>query len=201
MRRSAPTSRLISRDFNLRFGAKLLAVIVAGTLAIAELLYWFTSGSLGKTYGEAIYNISQTKLRIFSIIFASYYTAVILGLVTLAAAVISILYSHRIAGPIYRLEKTIEAIGDGDLTIATRFRNSDALMPLADEVNAMVRSLNHKARSCADAVELMHKCSAKARELLKEDDPRQEELGKTLETMRSALVELKRITEGIKVRE
>lgn len=197
----APAQRLIGRDFNLRFGARLLAIIVAGVLALAELLYYFTSKDLGGSYREAIYTISRMKIRIFPLIFASYYTAAILGVVTLAIAIISVIYSHRIAGPIYRLEKSMDALGEGDLTVDTRFRVYDALAPVAGEINAAVRELNHRARSCRDAIGLIDGSEARVREILRQEDPDEAELAKAVEAMKTGVAELKRVCETLKTRE
>ncbi|MBI5886958.1 MAG: hypothetical protein HZB85_10320 [Deltaproteobacteria bacterium] len=197
----APGQRLIGRDFNLRFGARLLAIIVAGVLALAEVLYYSTSEDLGGSYREAIYTISLVKIRVFPLIFASYYTAVVLGLVTLAIAIISVIYSHRIAGPIYRLEKSMDALAEGDLTVDTRFRGYDALAPAAGEINAAVRVLNHRARSCRDAIELIGVNEARVREILGRERLDEAELARAVDALKTGVAELKRACETLKTRE
>ncbi|MBI5562222.1 MAG: methyl-accepting chemotaxis protein [Deltaproteobacteria bacterium] len=198
---SKPVSRLISRDFNLRFGVKVLLITVAGLLAFAEALYRYTSYELGSSYREAFYTMYHLKVGIFPLIFASYYTAAILGLVTFATAVISVIFSHRIAGPIYRLEKGMEAIGSGDLTVDTRFRGADALAPLADELNAMTRTLNHRARGASDAAEDIGRAEERLRALMNEEHPPEEELTRAVEELRAGVEELKRVTGPVKVKE
>lgn len=43
--------------------------------------------------------------------------------------------SHRIAGPMYRLRKTLDAVREGDLGVRARLRSGDFLVELADDVN------------------------------------------------------------------
>lgn len=55
-----------------------------------------------------------------------------------------LLISHRIAGPIYRMEKTLQGIQDGDLTMRVVLRDKDELTDLAEQFNQMTASLNQK---------------------------------------------------------
>jgi methyl-accepting chemotaxis protein len=147
------SSRLLERAFKIRFGLKLCLFTLLGGVAVVLFLYFSLARSLGGSYVEAIYTIYELKIRILPLIFASFYSILILGLVTAAIAVISVLFSHRIAGPMYRMEKNLDAIASGDLTVNTRFRGRDQLSTLADELNALVRSLNHTSRTVMDSAE------------------------------------------------
>ena len=52
--------------------------------------------------------------------------------------------SHRIAGPIYRFEKTVASIEQGDLTVKIFLRDHDELRDLGNHINQMTSSLNQK---------------------------------------------------------
>lgn len=58
--------------------------------------------------------------------------------------VIALLFSHRIAGPMYRLRKSMEQVGTGDLSLLIRLRSGDELHELKDSFNDMVSSLRDK---------------------------------------------------------
>ncbi len=53
-------------------------------------------------------------------------------------AMISALLSHRIAGPVYHLEKVCKEIKQGNKQIRVKLRKGDALSDLADEFNSML---------------------------------------------------------------
>jgi methyl-accepting chemotaxis protein len=53
----------------------------------------------------------------------------------------SILLSHRVAGPIYRLRKDMERVGRGDLDFRVHLRGGDYLKSTAATFNHMVESL------------------------------------------------------------
>lgn len=58
----------------------------------------------------------------------------------------SVIVSHRIAGPIYRIRNILKAITGGDLTQRLTLRKHDYLMGDAEVVNDMIESLSGKIR-------------------------------------------------------
>ncbi len=52
------------------------------------------------------------------------------------------LFSHRIAGPVYRIEKTIYEISRGNLGLRIKLRKGDELWDLADIINDMTQNLD-----------------------------------------------------------
>ena len=59
---------------------------------------------------------------------------------------IFVFVSHRIAGPIFRFEKSAQAVGTGDLTHRVALRTGDELMELQGEFNAMTASLQARVQ-------------------------------------------------------
>lgn len=69
--------------------------------------------------------------------------------------IVSIMYSHQFAGPAYKLEKSIQRIGSGDLTFEIHLRRNDSLKELAVAINSMLarfRDTLAQARSLSDDV-------------------------------------------------
>ena len=56
----------------------------------------------------------------------------------------AIIVSHRLAGPIYRLEKDLDKIAEGDYGIRIHFRKKDRLDPLAEKINKVLGLLSRK---------------------------------------------------------
>jgi len=52
--------------------------------------------------------------------------------------IVSIMYSHQIAGPAYKLEKSIHRIANGDLTFEIHLRRNDNLKEVANAINGML---------------------------------------------------------------
>lgn len=66
--------------------------------------------------------------------------------------VLSILVTHTIAGPVYRMERVAKEIGQGNLRGNTRLRPRDELKELADAFNVMTEGLAAKIRVIRDEV-------------------------------------------------
>ncbi|PYV08341.1 MAG: hypothetical protein DMG07_26115 [Acidobacteria bacterium] len=66
---------------------------------------------------------------------------------------LSLIFSHFIAGPIYRFEKTLETVRDGDLTVVVRLRARDEFKELADLFNQMLASLRLRLQTERDVVD------------------------------------------------
>lgn len=192
---------LFEPDFKLKFGIKFCLLAIAGVLSFTLTLHLILDKSLEGSYANAIYTMSDLKIRIFPLIFASFYSIFILGLITVALIIIALLYSHKIAGPIFRIEKNLEAIGWGDLTVSTKFRGNDQLMSLAEDVNAMVRSLNHTVRGGAEAFEAVSRSHQRLSSVLEHENPSEEDLRKELDALKGAIADLKRLTEGVRIKD
>lgn len=59
--------------------------------------------------------------------------------------VLGALYSHRIAGPLYRLNKHMQAIADGAEPAPVSFRRRDQFQELVESFNKMIDRLNKRA--------------------------------------------------------
>jgi methyl-accepting chemotaxis protein len=67
-------------------------------------------------------------------------------------AFICIFVTHTIAGPVYRMEKVVRNIGEGDLTHFIKLRPKDELKDLADSMNEMTMGLRNKVISFKESV-------------------------------------------------
>lgn len=65
---------------------------------------------------------------------------------------IAIVLTHRVAGPLYSLEKSIKIVQEGNLVHRARFRKKDELSHLRDAFNAMLEAVHGKVLKDRDAV-------------------------------------------------
>lgn len=59
-------------------------------------------------------------------------------------SLIGVLFSHRVAGPLYKMKKTFEQITNGDKNLRIHLRPNDEFVDLAETCNKMLDSLNEK---------------------------------------------------------
>ncbi len=123
--------------FQLRYiGIILLAISVVAAICI--LTTYHSSMSL---LGEKLANVypqGRLVVTIKEINMIIFYRVMFL---TPLVVFIGILLSHRIAGPAYRIERTLREIGKGDLDIYIKLRKYDELVGIANAINDMTADL------------------------------------------------------------
>jgi methyl-accepting chemotaxis protein len=59
----------------------------------------------------------------------------------------SLIASHRLAGPIYRLGRELDRIAEGNFSIRIRFRKKDRLQSLAESMNKVLDAFEQRLKS------------------------------------------------------
>lgn len=131
------------RYIGLVFALALLASIVTGYTVFATMWSYFVE-RLANVYpqGRLMYVLSETNVALLRNLLLISPLIFILGL----------LFSHKIAGPIYRIEKTIDEISKGNLTLKIKLRQGDEFWDLADIINIMTDSFNKTIASGKDSI-------------------------------------------------
>lgn len=139
-RRNYYVKRPFQRSFTLRF-VFLLAV---EAVLIAGLFFYNSRGTLTTGYHGYQIRVDHTSTYFFTTMLGiSLAAAIAMALVGMA---LFILFSHRIAGPILRLEKSLQEIRRGDLTHRIRLRRKDELVDVAGEINRLTEELEASVR-------------------------------------------------------
>ncbi|MDO8602976.1 MAG: hypothetical protein Q7O04_03910 [Candidatus Omnitrophota bacterium] len=122
------------RYIGLVFGLALIASIVTGWTVFATGWH-FLGEKLASVYpqGRLVYVLRATNLALLRNLLLISPLIFILGL----------LFSHRIAGPVYRISKTLEEIIKGNLGLKIKLREGDELVDLADMINRLTESFNN----------------------------------------------------------
>jgi methyl-accepting chemotaxis protein len=119
-------------------------------------------------------------------------TLVKLALYVFGVLAASLLLSHRVAGPIYRFERSAEQVSAGDLTSRVFLRQGDELVDLRDSFNGMVDTLRGKV--AGDVA-----CVQRARLQLQAILDGEGVAGENLEKLRRAMSELDRVGKGFRI--
>jgi methyl-accepting chemotaxis protein len=132
----------IKKDFQTRFIVKFILVLVIGGVISVGLTMLTTRGTLTTSYVNSRLLIQNTPLAIMpSVVLTTLITIVVVGIVI---AIVTLLVSHKIAGPMYRFEKDIERIAGGDLKNHINLRKGDQFQETVKTLNSMIDSLNLK---------------------------------------------------------
>ena len=121
------------KNYRLLLYVYSLVIVLLGVSFAGLGVLWSLPGNLGDGY----HNVQAMLREIQQILFwriTILYTITTL-LVVIAMVVLHLLYSHRIAGPAYRIGQEAAKIGNGNLTGIIKFRQLDNLMDMADSMN------------------------------------------------------------------
>lgn len=130
----------INKEFQSKFILKFCLLLLAGTVVSTTLLLFFSQDTLTSSFQQSRLVIENTSKAILP---ALIYTGLItLGLISFATIIVTLFVSHKIAGPLFRLEKELKEIGAGNLTKNVKLREKDQLTAMADSVNEMTHSLH-----------------------------------------------------------
>jgi len=121
------------RYIGLVFGLALIASIVTGWTVFATGWH-FLGEKLASVYpqGRLIYVLKATNLALIRNLL----------LVSPLIFILGLLFSHRIAGPVYRISKTLEEITKGNLGLKIKLREGDELVDLAYMINNLTDNIN-----------------------------------------------------------
>lgn len=134
-----------------RFAFKLLLVIAAGGGILFLGLYLIFVRPLPGTYSGvyfALRNLTAYLLPILIYSMLAYVLAVSLGVGLLSAYAF-----HKIAGPLYRMDRSLENFDSGHAVKAVFFREGDGLVALAQGYNRFVARLREDRQKCLGAME------------------------------------------------
>ncbi|MBU1061906.1 MAG: methyl-accepting chemotaxis protein [Candidatus Omnitrophica bacterium] len=133
---------IIKKGFQLRYIGIIFAVALLSSMVTGYTVFttgWSLLGEkLANVYpqGRLLGVLQTTNLTLVKNLLLSSPLIFILGL----------LFSHKIAGPIFRIEKTLDDIAKGNLALRVRLRRGDELGDLADIINAMIEKLNNTVK-------------------------------------------------------
>ncbi len=132
----------VKKEFQVKFILQFCLLLFLGIVISTGLLYVFSQGTLTTSFQQSRLVIQNTGLAILpSVIITNLIT---FALITIAAMIVTLFVSHKIAGPLLRFEKEIKIIGEGDLTREIKLRGSDQVTEIGESLSTMVGDLHEK---------------------------------------------------------
>ncbi len=130
----------IERGLQLRFARFVILFVFIASIITGVTVFFTTFMILGERLADVY---PQGRLAaIVKPVYLAFFAdmAVILPFIFWG----SILFSHRIAGPMPKIYRTLRSIGDGDFEINLVLRKHDELKELADVINEMAKNLKER---------------------------------------------------------
>ncbi len=130
---------LVDKKFQFRFLGSVIILTIFIMLLSAVITYYILYEQMQKFLTTIPVDVLYSVASVICLTSLSV-LLILLPLVIL----LGIFMSHKIAGPIMRMEKLLEDVGDGNLNIHIKLRKGDELISLANAINRMVDKLKSR---------------------------------------------------------
>lgn len=152
---------IVKKRFQLRFALEMVAIIVLVPLAV-----WVNYLMLGQ-YVLVDAGTLQPDAGITSSIGALFQHQwgwmVLMYFISVAVtAFCMILYTHRVAGPMYRMEKGLKAFAAGQMGYSFSLRKGDYFADLSEDISRTVNSFTSTIRDITEKSEKLQKAAEKS---------------------------------------
>ncbi len=129
----------IDKKFQRNFIIKFCLLVALGAFISGVMVYSMSRSTVTTTFENSRLKIKSTSDYILpSVMFSSLVVVVFVGL---AAAAVTLFTSHRISGPLYRMQKDLEKIVDGNLKVRFNLREGDEIKALAKTLDIMTETM------------------------------------------------------------
>lgn len=137
---------LINPSFQLRFSLIVCSIIVISTIIYPVIIYDFFQ-ALSSANPSIAKNVvaAQKDLILFLIL--------IQVVITLLVFIVFIFFTHKIAGPLYKLKNHLAHIREGKAISPLTFRDGDYFHDVAEEVTLMLETVASNQESDFQYVE------------------------------------------------
>jgi len=141
---------LIEKSFQVKFILKFCGLVVFGGLLTIGLLYLLAMQSNTVSFVNSRVVVRATSDFILPILIQT--VAVVIVIVGLATVMVTLLFSHKIAGPLYRLKKVLKELEGGDFSGDFHIRHLDQLQDLAGTFNETINKTRERLESLQEGV-------------------------------------------------
>lgn len=142
---------LIDKKFQFKIISGVVLLIISSIL-LAGILSYFIAVLLEKNTGILYYGTSQGQISdliavsslfiIKPVLIKSIFAGCCISI--LFAAILVLFYSHRLAGPVYRIQKHLDLMITKNYDIPIKLRKNDEFKGIAEKINLLQSSLKEK---------------------------------------------------------
>ena len=132
----------LKEDYQGRFAFIIFVAAILGCLLLLSLLTFFSADTMTISYTNNDLQLGRTPWMLFKSAAAAYWIFLLIGGTILV--LVAIVGTHRIAGPLFRLERALTNMAKGDLTERIHLREKDGGQDLAQKINTFNEILSSR---------------------------------------------------------
>lgn len=132
----------INKEFQGRYIFNYFLLVTIGSLLFIAVFSFFSSNTLSIAYENYHLQLGVTPGILFKKILSTQWLVIVFG--GGAVVLVTLVLTHRVAGPFFRFEKTLDEMIDGDISKKIILRQKDEGKALAQKINAFNYILGDK---------------------------------------------------------
>jgi len=179
----------IKKKFQASFMLKFCLLLILACLIMGSIALLLTEKTVTTSFENLRLTVMSTSDFILPVLASSSIIAILL--VSIATIMVLLYISHRIFGPLYRLEKDITEIGKGDLTVEVHLRQKDEFKDLSEMVNAMVKNIRNPLSSSQAKIKELEEEIGGIRSLLRSKGAPESEIADKLGSIEKKIGQIK----------
>ncbi len=165
---------VVEGNFQGRFILRFVLIIVGVTLLSTGsilFLFYLKYQHGGVDPASIIIRVTPDGVSDVSSLFSVVFTPLIAAnlLVLIISVPFSLLYSHKIAGPIYRLQQSFDLLLSGEMDFMISLRRHDEFKYLADKMNALIDYMRRNVSEVRSSHRVIQAQIGQIRRLVDED--------------------------------
>jgi methyl-accepting chemotaxis protein len=125
----------ISKEFQRSFILKFCLIVLAGSAVTAAIIFLVSGATVTTSFDNLRLVIKSTADYILPSVILS--SVMVIIITVIATIFITLFTSHRIAGPLYRIEKDVQEVMSGNLKKGFSLRQGDEIIPIANALDSM----------------------------------------------------------------
>ncbi|MFA7677427.1 MAG: methyl-accepting chemotaxis protein [Candidatus Omnitrophota bacterium] len=146
----------IDRSFQTKFILRFCLVVIASALIIGGLVLFLSRNSTTVAIENTEVVVKGTADFILPVVVST--TLMVTLLSAIAVSLITLVTSHKIAGPLFRLKREIDFLKEGDLRRNFNIRSKDQLQNLSKSLNQMCEALRQRDIALKDKCSTLNDC-------------------------------------------
>lgn len=129
---------IVARKFQIKY-AGIILLLMFLTAGFCSYAIYYTTMIL---FGEKLASVYPQGQLVSIVKLVNMRILLSIMIISPFVGFLGIFLSHKIAGPIYRIEKSLDTMASGDLSFRITLRRGDEMVTLADAVNRLSQSIS-----------------------------------------------------------
>jgi methyl-accepting chemotaxis protein len=140
----------VDPEFQKKFIIKFCLLVILGTVISGAIITLMSQGTVTTVFENSRLKIKSTADFIMPAVFWS--SLVVIILVGLATIIVTLYASHKISGPLYRLDTDLKKVIAGDFQVKFGLRRYDQLQALAATMDEAVGVMRDALADLKDSI-------------------------------------------------